>query len=127
MYEQNCIIFLCMDNHDCLSLHLLAETLVLVILGLCLGEELLDPVSLIFTSNNKDNMVLWLRDPERRHSGSKVKGEADLDEVVKAGWICEASSWPATQPVGYGGPWMLFVVSAHTYPPHQAAFPGVSL
>lgn len=58
MYEQSCIIFLYMDNHDCLSLHPLAETLVLVILGLCLGEGLLDPVSLSFTSN-KDNMVFW--------------------------------------------------------------------
>lgn len=115
MHEQSCIIFLCMDNHDCLSLHPLAETLVLVILGLCLGEELLDPVSLSFTSN-KDNMVFWLRDPERRHSGCKVKGEADLDGVVKAGWIPEAPSRLAGQQDGCGGPWMFFVVSAHTYP-----------
>lgn len=54
--------------------------------------------------------------PERRHSGSKVKGEAVLDGVVKADRIPEAASQLAGQQDGCGGPWMFFVVSAHTYP-----------
>lgn len=47
--------------------------LVLVILGLYLGKELLDPASLTITSNNKDKMFLWLRDPERRHRRKEGK------------------------------------------------------